>query len=329
MDKSELRLDPLTREWTIFNENRTVVPLLQTGSSPELAPTPFDAGFERFAPHTLFQTGDADGWKVRVVPNRTPVLAIEADPTVRESGIHRHIGAFGAHEIVIEDPGARRFSDLSPREIAHVVEAWRSRIEDLTRDNRMISFAVIKNEGAAAGQVIAHSISQIIAMGLVAPELRRKLNATRTHFAAHETSIFADILAEELKSGTRIVFENAGFVVFCPYAAQAPFEMAIWPRRRSIDFHRITHNEVEELAEALSFAVSGMNRALGNPAYHLTLTTAPSLGSHAEWPDIERSFSWHVNLLPRINPVGALELATGCHVNSVWPEVAAEYLRAR
>ena len=327
MDKSELRLDPLTREWTIFNENRAVSPVLGTAAYAPLAPSPFRAGDERFASHALYQSGDSQGWKVRVVPNRAPVLAIEADHSMRESGIHRHIGGFGAHEIVVEDPGDRRFSDLDAREVAAVVEAWRSRIEDLMRDPRMISFTVIKNEGAAAGQVVNHSISQIVALGLIAPALRRKLNAARTHFAGHGTSLFADILAEELKSGGRVVFENEGFVVFCPYAAQTPFEMAIWPKRQTIDFHRITQDEVRQLGEALHIAVSQMNRALGSPAYHFTLTTAPALGSHEEWPDIERTFCWHMNLLPRINPTGGLEIATGCHVNGVWPEVAAEFLR--
>jgi hypothetical protein len=28
-----------------------------------------------------------------------------------------------------------------------------------------------------------------------------------------------------------------------------------------------------------------------------------------------------------LRPGGGFELATGCHVNGVWPEVAAEYLR--
>ncbi len=327
MDKSELRMDPLTREWTIFNENRAVPPL-PTASAESLAPSPFRAGLERFAVHSLFQSNGPDGWQVRVVPNRTPVLGIEADPGLKQTGIFRHLGGFGAHEIVVEDPGERGFVELGAAGIARVVEAWRARIEDLTRDGRMLSFFVIKNEGAAAGQVVAHSISQIIAMGLVAPALRRKLNVAKEHFAAHGTSLFADELAAEVKGKTRIVFENAGFVAFCPYAARAPFEIAIRPKRCAPDFHHITSEEVAQLGEVLNSAVTRLHRGLGAPAWNLTLTTAPSAEARVEdWPDAEREFSWHIDVTPRLYPAGGLELVSGCHINGVWPEIAAEFLR--
>ena len=327
MDKSELRMDPLTREWTIFNENRAVPPPAQS-IADVLPASPFRAGLERFASRSLFQSGGPVGWQVRVVPNRTPVLAIEADPGMKQTGIYRHICGFGAHEIVIEDPGERRFAEIGAAGIAHVVEAWRSRIEDLTRDGRMFSFFVIKNEGAAAGQVVAHSISQIVTMGLVSPALRRKLNVAKEYHAAHATSLFADVLAEELKTRTRVVFENAGFVGFCPYAARSPFEISIWPKRLAPDFHRITNDEVSQLAEALNAAVGGIRRGLGAPAWNLALTTAPSVGARAEeWPDVEREFSWHIDVTPRLYPAGALEQVSGCHVNGVWPETAADFLR--
>jgi hypothetical protein len=35
-----------------------------------------------------------------------------------------------------------------------------------------------------------------------------------------------------------------------------------------------------------------------------------------------------VEILPRLYPASPLELATGSWVNGVWPEVAADYLRA-
>jgi UDPglucose--hexose-1-phosphate uridylyltransferase len=329
MDKSELRLDPLTREWTIFNENRAIPPSLARTDGANLAPSPFCAGDERFASHSLYQSNRRDGWQVRVVPNRTPVLAIEADPAMKEAGIFRSIGGFGAHEIVIEDPGTRNFSELDAQEVSLVAEAWRSRIEDLMRDGRMLSFSVVKNEGAAAGQVVNHSISQIVALGLVAPTLRRKLNSAREYFTTHGTSIFADILAGEQKAGARVVFENNGFVVFCPYAARTPFELSIWPKRQCADFHKVTQDEVGQLGEALHKATGMVNRALETPAFHLMLTTAPSIGARDEWPDTGSSFCWHVDILPRLHPVSTLELATGCHINGVWPEEAAAFLRAQ
>ena len=323
MDKAELRQDPLTREWTIFNENRTV--LSPRDEAAEFQPSPFGAGLERFAPHSIFQSGDGHGWKVRVVPNRAPVFALEGVAGLLEVGLFSRVGGFGAHEIVVEDPGGRRFFELDSAQVAQVVEAWRVRIADLMRDGRLTSFSVIKNEGRAAGQTIAHSLSQIVAMGMIAPALRQKLDSAKEYFAAHRRSLFADVLAAE--SG-RVVFENAGCVVFCPYAARSPFELAVWPKRHGADFHRITADEVGQLGDAIRRAVAGLHTALGGAAFHLVLTTAPARNAHSEeWPGLDAEFCWHVNLLPRLQPTGGIEVSTGCHVNGVWPEVAADFLR--
>ena len=43
---------------------------------------------------------------------------------------------------------------------------------------------------------------------------------------------------------------------------------------------------------------------------------------------IERDFRWHIEILPRLYFRSGVELATGCWLNSVWPEVAAAYLRS-
>ena len=43
---------------------------------------------------------------------------------------------------------------------------------------------------------------------------------------------------------------------------------------------------------------------------------------------LDEDFRWHIAIVPHLQPVGTLEFATGCHVNGVWPEVAADYLRS-
>src|SRR5262249_3119063 len=148
--------------------------------------------------------------------------------------------------------------------------------------------------------------------------------------AVKEQSLFADILAEEKRRAARVVYENAGYVVFCPYASRAPFELAIWPKRQSPDFHRINHDELVLLAEALRHSLARLNRALGNPAWHCMLTTAPSRVTPLhEWPMVEEDFRWHASILPRLHPTSGFEISTGCHVNGVWPEVAADFLRSQ
>ena len=180
------RLDPLTRDWTIFNENRALPPASGSILGEPLAPSPFRAGLECLAPHTLHHDSGDFGWQVRVVPNRMPILGIEGDCTPQRDGLYEHLGGVGAHEIVVEDPGERRFEELPVSDIARVIRAWAVRLEDLMRDQRLRALTVFKSVGRAAGQTVAHSISQIFAVTVVPPILRRKLRHAREHFSLHK-----------------------------------------------------------------------------------------------------------------------------------------------
>ena len=328
MDKTELRLDPLTRDWTIFNESRALPPTTASVRDDKLAESPFRAGLEHFAAHALHHSAGESGWQVRVVPNRLPVLRVEGDSKAQADGLYEHLDAVGANEIVIEDPGSRMLEELPPGAIAQVIRAWAIRIEDLMRDLRLRAFTVVKSVGSAAGQTVAHSLSQVIAMAVVPPSLRRKLRHSHDHFTLRKRSLFADIIEHERRNASRMVHENEDFVVFCPYAATAPFELAIWPKRQCPDFNRITHDEADSLALALGLALRKLNRAINFPPYHLTLTTSPSRAALTdESESLDEGFRWHITITPVLHPPDALHAATGCHVNGIWPEVAADHLR--
>ncbi len=323
-----MRLDPLTGVWTLFSSARAGRPFFDSASA-EGAPDPFVAGCEMHAPHALHQMPEDEGWRVRVVPNRAPVLRVEGDASRRGDGIYDRMDGVGAHEVIVEDAGSRALCELSRSEIEQVISAWKTRMLDLMRDPRMRSFSIVKNVGRAAGARVDHSVSQLIAMAVIPPLLRRKLEAARDFYDRKKRSIFDDILAEEVRAGTRLVYENNGFAVFCPYASRAPFELAIYPKRQCSDFHGISDQECAQFADALGTALRKLVRALDGPAYHLMLFTAPTRTDRRDhWTTIERDFRWHVEILPRLEPVSALELGTGCWVNGVWPEVAAEFLCA-
>jgi UDPglucose--hexose-1-phosphate uridylyltransferase len=165
-------------------------------------------------------------------------------------------------------------------------------------------------------------------MAIIPPVLRQKLKVARAFFATKKRSIFEDIMAEEVRNTARLVYENNGFTVFCPYAARTPFELAVYPKRQCPDFHGLSDQERSQFADALRTALRKLVRALDRPAYNLMLFTAPSrTHRHDEWNTIEQDFRWHVEILPRLHHLGGIELATGCWINGVWPEVAADYLR--
>lgn len=331
MQKNEMRLDPLTDEWTLFSEARSHLPtaasVIEENSAQALS-DPFLAGLERYVPNPLFQAGEGGAWRVRVVPNRAPVLRVEGDPTRHGEGFYDHMDGVGAHEVVIETDDGRALEALEAWQIEQVVTAWKTRIQDLMRDIRLRSFMVLKAVGRPAGALVPHAVSQVVAMAVLPARLKRKLTVARAFYEQKKRSIFEDILSEEVRSGTRLVYENHGFCVFCPYAARAPFEMAVYPKRQSADFHAISSEEIVQLADALRVSLGKLNTALDHPPYQLSMITAPTRTPRLDhWGSIDRDFRWHLEIVPKLYPVGALEFATGSWVNGVWPEVAAEHLR--
>lgn len=331
MDKTEMRLDPLTGAWTIFSSARALRPDFgsvrpEEGGAP--AASPFLRGQERLAAHTLHELPGAGGWQVRTIPNRAPAVRVEGDATRHPDGFYDRMDGVGAHEVVVESPGSEPLQELPLGDVEKVIAMWKLRMLDLMRDTRLRSFSVIKNVGVPAGGLVAHAVSQVVALAIVPPLLKRKLELARAFYRLKKRSIFEDILSEEVRSGTRLVYENNGFAVFCPYASRAPFELAVFPKRQCPDFHGLSDQEMAQLADALRTVLGKLCAALDDPPYNLMLHTAPTRAGRSDhWATIEHDFRWHIEILPRLHHLGGLELATGCWVNSVWPETAADYLR--
>lgn len=323
-----MRLDPLTQAWTIFSASRPIPPAFGSVLDEPLRQSPFVAGAEHLAGPSLLATPASD-WRVRVVPNRAPVLRVEGDSSRRADGFYDHMDGVGAHEVVIEDSGPNAFEELPLSQIEQIISAWKMRMLDLMKDPRMRSFTIVKDVGAPAGGRVRHSVSQLLAMATITPLLQRKLQTARTFYDTRKRSIFEDILHEEIRTGTRLVYENNGFTVFCPYASRAPFELAVYPKRQCADFHGLTTQETSQLADVLKTALRKLNRALDHAPYNLMLFTAPTRSVRGDhWTTLERDFRWHIEILPRLYIRGGVELATGCWLNNVWPEVAAAHLRS-
>jgi len=323
-----MRLDPLTQAWTIFSAARPIPPAFGSVQDEPARQSPFVAGAESLAGHALLATPPS-GWHVRVVPNRAPLLRVEGDSNRRADGFYDHMDGVGAHEVIIEDSGDKPFEDLPLNQIEQIISAWKTRMLDLMKDSRMRSFTIVKDVGIPAGSRVRHSVSQLLAMATISPLLARKLETARAFYETRKRSIFEDILHEEIRSGTRLVYENNGFSVFCPYASRAPFELAVYPKRQCPDFHGLSAQETSQLADVLQTALRKLNRALDHPPYNLMLFTAPTRSSRGDhWTTLERDFRWHIEILPRQFFRNGVEMATGCWVNSVWPEVAAAHLRS-
>lgn len=334
----EIRKDPITGRWVVFSPERLRRPnqfeyadTLENGPGSD----PFLAGNESFTPPEVFAVREPGtepnkpGWKVRVVPNRFPALRVEGDLNKEAVGFYDKMNGVGAHEVVVETPDPDIPLEKQPLSgIVDVLKSYRARMIDLMRDSRFKYLMVFKNVGAQAGASQRHAHSQLIALPVIPLALKEKLNPCREYFVEKDRNLYEDILRNEIKEQERMVYENAGFGVFCPFASRFPFEVVLMPKQQRADFHTCTDHELVLLADALQKVLTAYRIGLNQPSYNLVLHTAPIRhGKQNRWHTLDFDFRWHIEILPRMSGIAGFEFGTGFHINPVLPEEAARFLR--
>jgi len=336
MTHPEFRRDPLHNTWVVFAPERQRRPqdfvpaIWQSGTLD-----PFAEGNERLTPPEVYAAREPKtkpnekGWRVRVVPNRYPAMRVEGQLQATAVGLYDHLTGIGAHEVIIETPdGELALEELPVPAIAEVFACYRERIIDLDKDQRFQHIYIFKNVGPSAGASLAHAHSQLVALPLVPPAIEGKLVRAREHYEQKQRSLFSDIIHTERKDGSRLVAENDGYFLFCPFASRFPFELAIFPKRHHPDYTSCTPVELHDLAEVLRFALQRLNEVLENPGYNLLLHTAPLRRQNTErFASTRYDYSWHVEIVPRFNALAGFEIGLGSYINTVYPEDAARVLR--
>ncbi len=321
----ELRKDPVLGTWVIIATERGVRPsdyTLPHDPIPARA-CPFCPGNESATPPALHTAIDESGqWCVRVVPNKYPALRIEGQLEKRGQHLYDMMNGIGAHEVVIDSPQHdRRWSQADQSQICTVLEAFRTRIKDLTGDRRFEYVVVFKNDGKPAGATLAHPHSQIIALPLVPQLVHAEQDGAKRYHAFRDRCAYCDMIELEQGDGDRLVWEDERAIAFTPFASRFPFEVAIFPKAHHATFEHTPVDTMMSVAEAMRQVMSRVDRALGNAPYNFTLHNSPLRQQDTAF------YHWHIRVTPRLTHVAGFEWGTGFFINPTPPEEAAAFLR--
>lgn len=330
---SEFRKDPLTGNWVIIAPERNLRPnqfekreKFKHMGSPETCP--FCPGNEGKTPPEVYSLRDAStlpdspGWKIRVVPNKFPILNREAELRWVDKGFFQGISGFGYHEVIIESPEHfKTISDMELSDIERVFFTYQERLKDLKKDERVKYVIVFKNHGEEAGASISHPHSQLVALPLVPPDVENRIQNLREFYIKEGKCILCFMIEKEVKSGERVVAENEGFVAFTPFASGFPFELLIVPKVHSSSFVNLNKKERMLLAEIYREVLRRIDFVLENPCYNVIFHMSPFYGNHDEY------YHWYLQIIPQITRLAGFEIGSGVIVNVVSPEQAADFLR--
>ncbi len=338
---SELRKDQVSGRWVIIATERAKRPDDYRPASGTAKPgeahgfCPFCEGSETKTPPEVFAlredgtAPDSPGWRVRVVPNKFPALVPGLPPPRFTKGTLQWMEGTGVHEVVIENPDhALELGDLPVTRIRDVFWVIGDRIRAIETDLQHQYVQVFKNKGKEAGASLSHPHSQIVATPIVPIRVKEEIYGAGRLFRNLKECGFCRIIRDEEAAGTRLVSRNSRFVVLAPFASRFPFEMAVYPRRHAPHFSGLGDEELRSLAETVKDALSRLKGTVSDPPFNMVLHIAPNPSfAKGAWPDIDRSYHWHLEIIPVLTKVAGFEWGTGFYINPVPPETAAEYLR--
>jgi len=326
----ELRRDPIHGRWVIISTERGRRPsdFVTEERRPIGGFCPLCEGNEDKTPPEIIafrENGtppNTPGWTLRVVPNKFPALRIEGELNREGEGIYDKMNGIGAHEVVIETPlHYETIATLPLKAVKDVLWAYRERMTDLRRDQRLRYVLVFKNHGVAAGASLEHSHSQIIALPIVPRRVAEEMEGAQNYFHYKERCVFCDIIRQELQQKNRLIIENQAFLSIAPFASRFPFETWILPKTHYPVFEHMEPPLYEQAAQILSETLHRLRQVLNDPPYNYIIHTS-------SFSDLENDqYHWHFEIMPKLTKLAGFEWGTGFYINPTPPEEAAQYLR--
>lgn len=329
---SEFRQDKTSGAWVIIAPERGRRPRQwrnhesESQAVPPFDPAcPFCPGNEHLLPRIIDEMArdEPPGWSTRVVGNKYPALrsGVGQAPPADPAGVVKP--GYGCHEVIIET--GRHDADLvtlSDTELCAILRTYRRRYVALTARPGIKAVIVFRNHGRRAGASLVHPHSQTIAVGMVPPRLSEMTAWARSYYAREGRCATCDELEREIADGSRIVEATERFLVVVPFAAAAPFELWILPRRHQPSFAESDEDELAELGYVLRRVLYRLKLALDDPPYNYAIEAGAT--EDADTPFMH----WRLRIAPDLVTPGGFELSAGLPINPSRPEEDAEILRA-
>lgn len=335
MAANEFRQDLVSGQWVLISSLRAKRPhggervrLVQKASECVFEPerlkdeTPllaYDHG------KRMDWAGDWNGsWTTAVIPNKFPALTAGVCGEVVMRGPIATHPAHGFHELVITRDHDRHFADFTTEETAEVLHVYRERYRQIAQDECGDYVSIFHNHGRSAGASVAHNHSQIISTPIIPPGVLRSLEGAERYFQEHGHGVHRALIDWEMEEKSRIVYENAQFVAFCPFVSKAGYEVRIFPKTQQPKFEESGDDSLHDCAEALNAVLKRLHGTLDDVDYNFYVHSAPI----SKDPSVNYDYyHWHIEIAPRIPVAAGFELSTAVYINPFDPDDCAKQLR--
>ena len=317
---SELRWNPLRREWVITATHRQDRTFLPPDDYCPLCPT---------TPGAFPTEVPAEDYEIVVFENKFPSFHSPApEPAVNPTPISPVAPAEGICEVVLYTPEhTATLTDASVGHLRKLLEVWTDRYEELGSMDFVRYVLIFENKGKEIGVTITHPHGQIYAAPFVPPIIQTELDACRKHFEEHNLCLICDIAKQEM-FGNRLIAANQSFIAAIPFHARYPYEVHIFSIAHKQSLPQFTEAERWDLAEILKTVLLKYDNLWGiSLPYMMLFHQSPTDGADYGY------YHFHIEFYPphrskdKLKYLAGWESGAGSFINDTLPEEKAGELR--
>jgi UDPglucose--hexose-1-phosphate uridylyltransferase len=243
-------------------------------------------------------------WRARVFANLYAALAVNPSPPTPE---WIALAGKGSHEVIVESPDHEKSpADFTLEELELLVKVYSDRYRFYSGSGYV---SIFKNWGDTAGASLSHTHTQLVAMPVIPPLIKREATAIRSAGFCP----YCNIVSRELSS-KRLIAQNNTMIAIAPFFSQAPYEIWILPKAEISNLAAMNANQRRDLAYLLGDALRRIKALLDDPPYNYMIFQLAS-GYHL-----------NIRIQPAVSKIAGFEKGTGVHINPIPPEQAAAEL---
>lgn len=330
---SELRQNPITKQWVLIAPKRSKRPedfknVVEQSALPELdRECVFCPGNEHLNPDLctdVCRLPNNDKWDIRVIQNK--FQALEKTAVYQHKEFYTSRAGYGEHEVILTRKHNEPIALQPQKLVQQTLQVFADRINALKQDPNLAYIQVFHNHGRDAGATAIHPHHQVLAMPIVPPAIHAELKGCHHYWQVEKSCVYCDIVKEELKVRDRVIYQDEHFAVISAYASRSAFETWIVPKKHGARFEDAEPEQLKRLSVVLKMVLGQVRDKLNDPALNFYIHTMPIARDKNTISD-ERSYHWHITIFPHITVWGGFEFATGIPINPVPPEVTAKFLK--
>lgn len=322
----ELRFDPLVNEWVAISAHRQNRIFLPPKELCPLCPTTSD--------ELLTEIPESD-FEVVVFDNKSPSFR----PPQGDNALPDYAGpetdtgkAAGKCEVVVynSDHG-QSFANLTSSQVRTLLEAWRDRTAELSKEPFIHHIAPFENRGEEIGVTLHHPHGQIYAYSYLPPRVEKMLAVAKRYKEEFGKILFDEVLKRELAEKNRIICQNEHWVAYVPFAARYPYEIHVAPLQPVADLTELNTSQCSSYPGIALEVMKRLDGVYGIPmAYIAAWHQAPVNSPFNEGRELLR-LHWQITSVRRapekLKYLAGSESAMGAFVMDVTPEQSAAQLR--